>query len=99
MADNTSLIFGDYSAKQDKGYTKSPVQGLAEVFPGIVSARGCLDGPFCKQYQSPTVANLVKEADLIFVTLGTGTWLVVLKLKHISLCPTGMVLALFVHRM
>ncbi|BFZ18972.1 hypothetical protein BsWGS_22010 [Bradybaena similaris] len=73
MADNTSLIFGDYSAKQDKGYTKSPVRGLAEVFPGIVSARACLDGPFCKQYQSPTVATLVKGADLIFVTLGTGT--------------------------
>ncbi|CAG5116467.1 unnamed protein product, partial [Candidula unifasciata] len=73
MADDVSQIFGDYSAQQDRGFTKTPLQGLATVFLGIAFGAACLDGPPCKSYQPQTVKNLVTGADLIFVALGTGT--------------------------
>ncbi|KAI8783288.1 xylan 1,4-beta-xylosidase [Biomphalaria glabrata] len=73
MAHNYSQIFGDYTPLQDRSFTKTPLQGLQTLFPGIKYQAACLDGTQCTSYDPQVIPEVVAGADLIFVALGTGT--------------------------
>ncbi|XP_055862919.1 xylan 1,4-beta-xylosidase-like isoform X1 [Biomphalaria glabrata] len=72
MANNYAQIFGDYTPWQDRSFTKTPLEALTKVYPGIKHHVGCLDGTPCKSYQAQIVPKIVTGADLIFIALGTG---------------------------
>ncbi|KAH9492175.1 putative beta-D-xylosidase 2 [Bulinus truncatus] len=72
MADNYTQIFGDYSPLQDGAFTKTPLQGLQALFPGIKYRSACLDGTPCTSYDTTIIPQVVTGTDLVFVALGTG---------------------------
>ncbi|CAL1527276.1 unnamed protein product [Lymnaea stagnalis] len=72
MADNYAQLFGDYTPQQDRSFTKTPLQGLRTLFPGIKYKQACADGTPCTSYQSQVIQQVVTGTDLVFVALGTG---------------------------
>ncbi|BFZ18920.1 hypothetical protein BsWGS_21959 [Bradybaena similaris] len=72
MADNAHQLFGDYSPNQDRSFTKTPLQGLQELFPNIRTGKACADGTPCTSYSALVIMDAVAAADLVFVALGTG---------------------------
>ncbi|CAG5114563.1 unnamed protein product, partial [Candidula unifasciata] len=72
MADNVGQLFGDYSPQQDRSFTKTPLQGLQEIFPNIRTGKACLDKTPCTSYNPEIIMDAVAAANLVFVALGTG---------------------------
>ncbi|CAL1542780.1 unnamed protein product [Lymnaea stagnalis] len=73
MANNTSQLFGDYSPSTDPSFTKTPLQGIREIFPDARTLQACQDGTRCTKYNQTAVQLVVSDSDLVFVILGTGT--------------------------
>ncbi|KAH9492173.1 putative beta-D-xylosidase 7 [Bulinus truncatus] len=72
MANNYAQIFGDYTPYQDRSFTKTPLEGLRDLYPGIKYHPVCLDGTPCKSYQPKFIPKVVNGSDLVFVALGLG---------------------------
>lgn len=74
-ADNYNLLFGDYHANQDRSFTKTPLQGLREIFSNAKYGRACMDVDQtpCFNYRQNVTVDTVTGAELVFVVLGTGT--------------------------
>lgn len=74
-ADNYNHLFGDYHANQDRSFTKTPLQGLREIYSNAKYGVACTDTDQtpCLNYQQNVTSNTVTGSDLVFVVLGTGT--------------------------
>ena len=73
MADNVDQLFGDYSPRQDKSFTTTPLKCLKQwMYPDAKFGTVCKDGTPCTQYEKNLVPGIVNNTDLIFVLLGTG---------------------------
>ena len=72
MSDNWRQYFASYDAKQPRNYTKTPLDALREVYPKIRTGVACLDKTPCEDYTPGPVKETVRGADLVFVALGTG---------------------------
>ncbi|XP_012939100.1 xylan 1,4-beta-xylosidase isoform X2 [Aplysia californica] len=72
MADNVEQLFGDYAPQQDRSFTKTPLEGLKVLFPNVRYGKVCEDKTPCTQYNKTAVPAIVRDADLVFVALGTG---------------------------
>ena len=75
MANDTTAIFGTYTAHPDPRFVSTPLDGLSRLSVETRHAAGC-DKPACQNYDSNAVKNAVDGAQLVVVCLGLGTdWL------------------------
>jgi len=74
MANDSSRIFGTYTAHPDARFVSTPADGLSRLSVETRHAAGC-DNPACQNYDSDTVRNAVEGAQFVVVCLGLGTYL------------------------
>jgi len=74
MANDSSTIFGTYTAHPDARFVSTPADGLSRLSNETRHAAGC-DNPACQNYDPDAVKNAVKGAELVVVCLGLGTHL------------------------
>lgn len=72
FADEAVEIYGSYSPKVIRNLTTTVANGLARLADSIAVASGCKKLS-CKEYEAGEVVEAVDGADLVVVTLGTGT--------------------------
>ena len=72
MANNSNQLFGLYSADSDPKFTVTPLMGLSNLANNVTYTPGCKDGNKCSNYSPDDVQNAVKDANVVFVCLGTG---------------------------
>ena len=72
MTDNLAQLYGDYSTAIDPRYGKTPLQGLSRLGDQVAYGPGCTDNK-CTHYDSSNVTQAVTGAQLVLVSLGTGT--------------------------
>lgn len=75
MADNINELFGDYGSQFLTKFTKTPYQAFVEVAKKTFYAPGCLDKDKtkCTNYNRTSVVDVVKNGDIIFLCMGTGS--------------------------
>lgn len=75
MADNVNELFGDYGSQFVAEFTKTPYQAFAEAAEKIFYAPGCLDKDKtkCTVYNQTSVIDAIKQGDMIFLCMGTGS--------------------------
>jgi len=74
MANDSSTIFGTYTAHPDVRFVTTPADGLSRLSDETRHAAGC-DNPACQHYDSDAVKCAVKGAQLVVVCLGLGIYL------------------------
>jgi len=72
MANDSSMIFGTYTAHPDPRFVTTPVDGLSRLSDETRHAAGC-DSSACGNYDSAAIKNAVQGAELVVVCLGLGT--------------------------
>ncbi|XP_005105846.3 xylan 1,4-beta-xylosidase-like [Aplysia californica] len=72
MSDDTEQLSGDYQPFQDKSFFTTPLDTVKTLYPNAKYGHACNDSTPCTQYNKAAVPAIVKDAELVFVTLGTG---------------------------
>ncbi|NWY00947.1 XYL2 arabinofuranosidase, partial [Nothoprocta ornata] len=73
FADNPRVLFGDYAPVPEPQYIYTPRRGLETLVANVSFAAGCQE-PRCEHYAPAEVAAAARDADVVLVCLGTGTW-------------------------
>lgn len=72
MSDDTRQLSGDYQPFQDKSFFTTPLDAVQRLYPNAKHGHVCTDSTPCTQYNKAAVPAIVKDAELVFVALGTG---------------------------
>ena len=62
---------GNYSPDIDYRYISTVTDGLSPLGETVITVSGC-DNTFCEKYESRDIIQAVKDADIVFLCLGTG---------------------------
>ncbi|GFS25700.1 beta-D-xylosidase 1, partial [Elysia marginata] len=72
MADEYDQIFGNLPPIQDRSFTKTPLQGLQELFKYLHFNRVCKAKTKCVSYNATLARETIKNKQLIIAVFGTG---------------------------
>ena len=73
MAKNVQQQFGNYNPDIMPIYTTTPLDGLRQLSDTTNYTPGCPDNR-CTRYNSSSVQSAVKDVEVVFVCLGTGSF-------------------------
>ena len=74
MADEYDQIFGNLPPVQDRSFSKTPLQGLQDIFKYLHFNRVCKAKTKCVSYNATLAKDTVKNKDLIIAIFGTGIY-------------------------
>ncbi|RUS85385.1 hypothetical protein EGW08_006870 [Elysia chlorotica] len=72
MADEYDQIFGNLPPIQDRSFSKTPLEGLQDVFKYIHFNRVCKARSKCVSYNATLARDTIKDKELIIAIFGTG---------------------------